>query len=216
MVLRLADALDLPLRERNRLLSLAGFAPAYPVGDLHTDDLAPFRQAVDRLLATHEPYPAYVFDRQWTIVGNNDAGRRFLPALDSPVAERLAAWAELIVNLEDVLPAFMDRLSADLARYPDDPVLRDVHDMAIEMFATARRPHRDPSARVLCPQFRIDGQVVRTLSVIASFDAVMDVTLDELRVELIYPEDQAAERFFRERAGSSWHELGDAGQHPRD
>lgn len=73
MVVRLAESLDLPLRERNALLLSAGFAPAYPESPLDGPDLAPVRAAIDHILTGHLPYPAVVVDRQGTVVAANRA-----------------------------------------------------------------------------------------------------------------------------------------------
>lgn len=73
MVLRVSEALDLPLRERNRLLAAAGWGAAYREADLDAAELAPFRAAIDRMLGAHEPYPAMVVDGHWTVVAANSA-----------------------------------------------------------------------------------------------------------------------------------------------
>jgi transcriptional regulator with XRE-family HTH domain len=76
MVLRLGDALDVPLRERNQLLHAADLAAAYPQADLSGPDLAPHRGALAALLHAHQPYPALVVDRHWTVVLANPATHR--------------------------------------------------------------------------------------------------------------------------------------------
>jgi hypothetical protein len=78
MVVRLCDALDVPLRERNRLLAAAGLAPAYSERPLAADDMTPCREALDRMLAQHDPYPGYVLDRHWNVVRANRAGQAFV------------------------------------------------------------------------------------------------------------------------------------------
>ena len=201
MVDRLGDALEVPLRERNRMLELAGLAGVYPEGDLAADDLIPFRRVVDRLLRTHEPYPAFVVDRHWNVVDANRAAQRFLPDATGPNTARLLldAWRPLIENWDEVAVAVVDRIAADLARYPDDETLLELHrSVAAAAGETHITPGRAP-ARV-CPRFRIDGQLVRTLTVVARFESAVDVTLDELRVELVYPEDDASDRFFQQVA----------------
>lgn len=198
MVDRLGEALGVSLRDRNQLFRLAGLAAAYPEGDLQADDMAPFRHAIDRMLATHEPYPAYVLDRGWGVVACNPAAATFLPGLDASVSERLALWSTLVDNLDEVAPAFLERVRQDLLRHPDDAGLRDLHEMMAEL-AGSRPPPGPSSARVLCPTFRLDGQLVRTITVVAQFEAAADITLDELRVELIYPRDEDAEQFFHAR-----------------
>src|SRR5437763_4931691 len=77
MVLRLAERLDVPLRERNALLVAAGYAPMYRERSLDDPALAPARTAVALILKSHEPYPALAVDRRWNLV----AGNRMLPHL---------------------------------------------------------------------------------------------------------------------------------------
>lgn len=79
MVTRLAEALGLSLRDRNTLLAAAGFGPDYSELPLDAAELGPFRDVVTKMLATHEPYPAYVIDRHWNIVDTNAAAGMFLP-----------------------------------------------------------------------------------------------------------------------------------------
>ena len=85
MVLHLAKTLDVPLRERNRLLLAAGYAPVYSQHSLHEPELAPIRSALDQLLKAHEPFPAVVVDRQWNLVAGNSA----VALLTAGVAEHL-------------------------------------------------------------------------------------------------------------------------------
>src|SRR3954467_12627538 len=71
MLLAVAERLHIPFRERNQLLLAAGHAPEFPERPLADPDLAPVREALDRILAAHEPYPAVAFDRAWDIVATN-------------------------------------------------------------------------------------------------------------------------------------------------
>src|SRR5918997_2281990 len=68
MVLRLAEHLDVPLRDRNQLLLAAGYAPIYSEASLHSPAMLAIRAALRRLLKAHDPYPALVVDRWWNIV----------------------------------------------------------------------------------------------------------------------------------------------------
>jgi len=194
MVERLGDALGVPLREHNRLLELAGLPAAYPEGDLAADDLAPFRRVVDQLLASHDPWPAFVLDRHWDVVRANAGARRFLG--DEPVPNlvdlALGEWRALVENWAAVMVALRDRIAADLLRFPDDERLRGLHDRVRD--ALGPRPGAAPAAsgRVICPVFRIGDELVRTVTVAARFESAADVTLDEVRVELVYPEDDAS------------------------
>src|SRR5215510_15697834 len=67
MVLHLAQRLEVPLRERNRLLLAAGYAPGFGERSLDEQDMTPVREAIERLLQAQEPYPALVVDRHWNI-----------------------------------------------------------------------------------------------------------------------------------------------------
>jgi len=194
MVARLGDALQPPLRERTRLLELAGLAATYPHTELADPDLVPFRRAIDRLLAAHEPYPGFVVDRHWNMVAANAGTTRFLGDLQERNTVRLVLGPlrPLIENHGEVTRALLDRVGADLLRYPGDELLEDLHEQVRAVVDERRRPATSPPSRVICPRFRLDGSVVRTITVAARFESVADVTLDEVRVELLYPEDEAS------------------------
>ncbi|MEX2653711.1 MAG: helix-turn-helix transcriptional regulator [Acidimicrobiia bacterium] len=198
MVERLGDALAIPLRERNRLLRMAGLAHVYPEGDLSSGDLEPFRRVIDRLLSSHEPFPALVLDRHWNAIQTNTPAERLLAWSDERNLIRLTlgAWRPLTENWDEIISALEDRLVADLLRFPDDPTLIELHD-AVRAEVGGRRSPTLPDSRVICPRFRFGEHVVRTVTVAAHFESTADVTLDETRVELIYAEDAEAERFFR-------------------
>ena len=201
MVERLAAALELPLRERNRLLHVAGLAAVYPHGDLDDDDLAPFKRVIDRMLAAHEPFPALVLDRHWNVLRTNVAATFLVPAGTERNAVRLAVetWRPQVENWDDVAPSLLERLDRDLRRAPGDGLLAELHALVESSTSARTAPVR---GRVLCPRFRFGDQVVRTVTVVAAFEHAVDVTLDEVRVELVYPEDAEAEAFFRAAAAA--------------
>src|SRR3954471_2735606 len=122
MLLRILEQLDVPFREQNRLLLASGHAPAFPERSLQDADLLPVREALDQILAGHEPYPAVVVDRAWNLVGANSAMRGLTedvvidPALLEPPVNimRLGfhprGLAPLIVNLGQWRAHFCQRL----------------------------------------------------------------------------------------------------------
>lgn len=202
MVLRLAEALSASLREANELLRAAGLPAAYPQADLASPDLAPYRAAVERLLAAHQPYPAMALDARYTVVaanracaallGPNVVGINFVrDALASP------AMAEAIVNWPEVAWAGLDRLRQDARRSPFDPELHALLTLAETVLGGVSRPSPAEAGLMVCPWFRTGNTVVRTIAITARFDHIAEVTLDELRIELMYPLDDEAERFFR-------------------
>jgi transcription regulator MmyB-like protein len=202
MVLRLAEALGASLREANDLLHAAGLPAAYQQAELTGQDLAPYLAAIERLLAAHEPYPAMALDARYTVVAANQAcaalfgpqlaGRNFVrDALADP------AIAEAVVNWPEVAWAGLDRLRQDARRSPSDPELRSLIALAEAALEGISRPSQPDGGFMVCPWFRIGETVVRTIVMTARFDHPAELTLDELRVELMYPLDDAAERFFR-------------------
>jgi transcriptional regulator with XRE-family HTH domain len=202
MVLRLAEALGASLREANELLHAAGLPAAYQQAELASQDLAPYRAAIERLLAAHEPYPAMVLDARYTVVAANRAcAALFGPQVagSSFVRDALAdpATAQTIVNWPEVAWAGLDRLRQDARRSPFDTELRSLISLAEAALEGVRRPPPAEGGFMVCPWFRIGGTVVRTIAMTARFDHIAEVTLDELRVELMYPLDDDAEHFFR-------------------
>ncbi len=108
-------------------------------------------------------------------------------------ADQQRVWRAYIVGTTLLL----ERLDRDLHRAPDDPLLAELHDLVTGSTTRAPGP---PAGRVVCPRFRFGDTVVRTVTVVATFQHAVDVTLDEVRVELVYPEDTEAEAFFRAAA----------------
>lgn len=205
MVERISEALRLPLRERNTLHIAAGLAPAYPHDVLDSAELAVFRAVIDRMLTSHAPYPAYVVDGHWNIVQANAAATALLP----PDGERnlvkltyAGAWRELITNWNDLAWPGVSRLQADAARFPSDEVLSSLVELAVAQAKSVRKTTAESSDRVLCPIFRLGDEIVRTVSVVAQFGSPRDVTLDELRIELFYPADAAADAYFQGAASA--------------
>ncbi|MGW5237886.1 MmyB family transcriptional regulator [Monashia sp. NPDC004114] len=204
MVVRLTDVLDLTPRERNLLLQAAGFAPAYRQGSVGDPELEPYAAPIDRLLAAHEPFPALVLDAYSVVVAANRAcsplfGDGLVSAdmvefyLDNPASR------DAIVNWPEVAYAALARLRRQRDRAPLDERLQDQVDLAESAVAGLPKPlDTGPDSLVVCPWFRVGDRIVRTIVLTARFDAAVDVTLDELRIELIYPLDAATERFFRQ------------------
>jgi transcriptional regulator with XRE-family HTH domain len=211
MVLRLGDALEVPLRERNHLLHAAGLPAAYPQADIRSPDLAPHRAALDNLLRAHLPYPGMVLDGHWSVVlanaacgqlyGGDVVGANIIWRFLSDPAARQA-----VVNWTEVAWAGLDRLRHQLDRAPFDEQLADLVRLADTALHGVARPSQPTPEPVLCPWFRIDGQVIKTIGIAARFDPTTEITLDELRIELTYPLDATAEAFFRHAADT-------AGQH---
>jgi len=204
MVLTLADGLDIPLRERNTLLLAAGFAPRYQSRPFEDAALSPARDAVQRLLDAHHPYPGIVIDRCWNIVGTNAAASALTAGLPEellgPPANvyRLClhpdGLAARTLNFPDWAGYLLHQLRRTIALTGDpglaalDEEVRDYPGVAAA--AEARRALPD-SESLLIP-FVLDAGGGRRLSMfttLTTFGTPLDVTLAELAVELFYPAD---------------------------
>jgi hypothetical protein len=210
MLLRLADRLDVPLRERNRLLNAAGFAPMYPERPLADPALVAARRAVERVLAAHEPYPALAVDRRWTLVTANRAVAPLLagasPALLEPPVNVLRlslhpdGLAPAIVNLAQWRTYLLQRLTRECELSGDAAL----HDLLAELTGypvPSRPPSRHAAiahadARVFVPlELETPAGVLSFISTTTVFGTPVDVTVAELALESFFPADAAtAER----------------------
>jgi transcriptional regulator with XRE-family HTH domain len=199
MVLHLAEHLDVPLRDRNALLLAAGYAPVYAERSLQTAEMAPARQALDRFLRAHEPYPAVVVDRHYNLVAANDAIAVITDGvapelLDAPAnALRLSLHpqgiAPRILNLAQWSGHLLERLRRQ-ASTTGDPALESLHDELAGYPGVALEPPHEPGvAEDIALPLRLaqgDGELA-FFSTISTFGTAVDVTLAELSIEAFYP-----------------------------
>lgn len=204
MVLRLAERLEVPLRERNALLVAAGFAPMYRQRSLDDPAMAAARRAVDLVLKGHEPFPALAVDRHWNLVAHNALVPLLMegasPELLKPpinvlrlslhpegVAPRIANLAQWRVHL-------LERLQQQIAA-TGDAVLQSLHD-ELEAYPAPAVSHDAPvidtalSAVAVPFQVVMPSGVLSFLSTITIFGTPVDVTLQELAVESFFPADE--------------------------
>lgn len=202
MLLHVAEHLDIPLRERNVLLTAAGFAPVYSETDLSAPEMSAVNTAIQRLLASHEPYPAAVVDRWWNLVAANAS----IAVLTEGVAETLLqppvnvlraslhpeGLAPRIRNLGEWRAHLLTRLRGQVDK-SGDPQLAALLD---ELTGYGG------SAPALAATYRYDGVVVplrlrssrgdlNLLSTVATFGTPNDVTVADLSIEAFFPADEA-------------------------
>jgi transcriptional regulator with XRE-family HTH domain len=213
MVLHLGELLDLPLRERNRLLHAAGFAAVYRESRLDEPRLAEARRALDLLLRQHEPFPAVVVDSTWTMQLANQAAQRMVAFLLGPHEDvsqpvnliklplhpqgarpYIANWPEIAgamlhqLQREALGNAAAASLLAEVRTYPDVDALWRGLDWESEP-----RP-------VIGFRIEKDGLTLHLITMIATFGTPQDVTLQDLRIESFLPADEATERTLRHLA----------------
>ena len=203
IVIRISEALDVPLRDRNALLLAAGYAPIYRQTSLDEPAMADVRQAVQLILEQQEPYPAVVYDRHWNIVSANAATGRFLGLFPGCTAAAQCNGLRLLFHPQGLRPfvenwegvawrliqqvhreavghrpdAETKKLLEDLLNYPGVPERWRVPEL-----------ERSPAPTVTLA-FRQQGRSLRFFSTITTFGTPQDITLQELRIESFFPCD---------------------------
>jgi transcriptional regulator with XRE-family HTH domain len=198
MILRLTEHLDVPLRERNGLLLAGGFAPKYPSNDLHGPQLAAVLAAIRQVLTGHEPFPALVVDRTWTLIEANSAVARLTAGADPALLEppvnvlRLSlhpdGMAPRISNLAEWRGHLLARLHRE-ATVIGDAMLFELHE---ELLGYPGGESEVPpgAVDVVVPlRYRQGDQELSLISITAVFGTPLDVTVSELAIESFYPAD---------------------------
>jgi len=206
MVLLLASALEVPLRERNILLGAAGYAAVYSETRLEAPELEPARLALELILAHQEPYPAVVMNRHWDLVSSNVAARIFFSFLLGELGEAAPApnvvrlmfhpdgLRPYVTNWEVVASSLIQRVHREAVGGLADEATRRLLDEVLG-YPGVPKPWRlhDPTAPVapFVPiAFRKDDVSMRWFSAVTTLGTPQDVTLQELRVECFFPADR--------------------------
>ena len=208
MVMQLAEHLEVPLRDRNALLLAAGYAPAFAQHDLDDPEMGPVRDALERLLRSHEPYPAVVVDRHWGLVAANRPVAKLTagvaPHLMEPPVNVLRlslhpdGLAPRILNLGEWRAHLLDRLARQ-AVVSGDPALFALHE------ELAALPGAEPghgvdleTSEIAVPlRLGVEGEELAFISTATSFGTAVEVTVSELAIESLFPADEATARFLR-------------------
>jgi transcriptional regulator with XRE-family HTH domain len=213
MVLRLAEGLNVPLRERNMLLVAAGFAPVFPQRAFDDPALAAARHAVDLVLAGHEPFPALAVDRHWTMVTANKAVTPFLIGVDPSLLKppvnvlRLSLHPKglgpRIANLPEWRDHLLTRLRAQVSVSADETLAALLEELRLYPAhgASSSRPpsQRDYAGIVVPLELVTSGGTLAFFSTTTVFGTPIDVTLSELAIEAFFPADEATARALRSR-----------------
>ena len=201
MVLQLAEVLEVPLRDRNRLLLAAGYAPVYEERALDDPDMQHVQEAVQLVLDGHEPYPALAVDHGWALVAHNRAAGLLLdglpPELLAPPLNVLRTalhpdgLAPRIANLAQWKAHLTARLARQIA-LTGDPALRTLRDELEGYPAPALLREADEVSDVAVPlRLRTDDGELRLISTVTTFGTPVDITVEELSIESFFPADAA-------------------------
>jgi transcriptional regulator with XRE-family HTH domain len=214
MVLQLAAFLEIPLRQQNLMLTAAGFAPIYAETDLSAPEIASVRKAIDFMLRKQEPYPAFVIDRYWNLLLTNGAADRLLAAFIEPDKLQTLFYVDgkinlmrvifhpqglrpFIVNWEDFANHLLQRvhrsaaaenegdrstvLLKELMNYPGVANIWQISNLAA------------PNTLLLAIHLKRNALELQFFSTIATLGTSYDITLQELRIECLFPADEATE-----------------------
>jgi transcriptional regulator with XRE-family HTH domain len=204
MIQRLSEELQIPLREQNALLVAAGFAPVHPQRDLDGGDLEPVREAVELVLAGHEPYPALAVDRYWNLVAANEALEPFFggvsPDLLAPPINVLRATfhpqglAPRIANMEQWRPHMLARVRRQVEVTGDSALTeleRELQEYPLVGADGGSEVVDEFPGMVVPLRLRTDEGLLSFLYTTTLFGSPLDVTISELAIESFFPADRA-------------------------
>ncbi|WP_327364487.1 helix-turn-helix domain-containing protein [Streptomyces sp. NBC_01296] len=210
MLLRLADRLDVPVRERNALLLAAGYAPRYAQTPLDDPSMEALREGLERLLTGYEPYPALVVDATYQVVAANRGIAMLLDGLPEHLLVPPLNTMRITLHPEGLAPrirnfaewrghllAQMERQIALARSAPLNALYEEV-----SAYPVADRP-QDAAPEEAVPQIALplvieyDGHLLSFVSSIATFNTPMDVTVAELAIETLLPADAATAKYLR-------------------
>ncbi len=199
MIMKLGDALQLPLAARNQMLTHAGFAARYPGRKWNAEEMAPIRSAIEYTLRAHAPYPAIALDRLWNILEMNKSAEALFGALqitkggsilDLIVSEQVQA---VIENWPEVAHHAVQRLRTESAAQGGVDEL----DRVANLLAKTPMPEKKKTGPVVPTIFRLGDLRLSLFGTIAQLGTPEDLTLDDLKIELFFPADKATEQVLR-------------------
>ena len=165
------------------------------------------QKAIGYMLDNHEPFPAFVIDRLWNVVLANRAASAMFPGVGQPGttvnAMRMlfepGPLRDMVENWEELARATLLRLRREAARAGADPELNELIEEAASHVEGASRLEESEftPGPMMATRIRMGERVLSTISTVASFGTALDVTVNELRIELVFPADEATEEFFR-------------------
>ncbi|TDF35869.1 XRE family transcriptional regulator [Alteromonadaceae bacterium M269] len=218
MVVQLADALDVPLRERNVMLQAAGFSALYNESQMDDPVMAPIMKAVKRVLEHHNPLPAIVVDRFWDVQMMNASAERLFGLImsSSDFASKNGEQAKLnvaeltlhpkglrqfITNWEQAAPSFVSRLKSEMLSSANVEVRQRLGGYLALASSVGEFDSFQPGLLPVMPlNISVSGVELSFFSMISTIGTPQDITTDELRIESFYPNDEATEVFFRSPA----------------
>ncbi|NJO79476.1 MAG: helix-turn-helix transcriptional regulator [Cyanobacteria bacterium RM1_2_2] len=224
MVLHLATVLEIPLRQQNLMLSAAGFAPIHAETDLSAPEMTSVRKALDFMLRQQEPYPAVVIDRYWNLLLSNNAATRLLTTFIDPtelqnqfcqdgkinlmrVVFHPQGLRPFMVNWEKMAVFLLQRVHREAMAEGENEQSNQLLNELINYPGVAelwQTSDRSPlNALLLTTHFKRDHLEWRFFSTIATLGTPYDITLQELRIESLFPADETTEQTWKLVSGDA-------------
>ncbi|KAF3885433.1 MULTISPECIES: helix-turn-helix domain-containing protein [Nostocales] len=226
MVIQLATVLEIPMRQQNLMLTAAGFAPIYAETDLSAPEMTSIRQALDFMLQQQEPYPALVVDRYWNLLLPNNGATRLINSFIDPHKLQTLFYRDgkinlmrvvfhsqgvrpFIVNWEDFANQALQRLHREVNAYsgslpnlegesePSSLLLNELmsYPGVSEIWQTSHKTAQN--ALLLTLHLKREDMELQFFSTIATLGTPYDITLQELRIECLFPADETTERIWK-------------------
>ena len=203
MVLQLSEALMIPPAERNALLNAAGFTAAYRRRNLTDPDIKHVYEAVTWTLERHDPFPGLAIDRHWTIVMANKSATMLMAGAGLSVGDSFLqaavqspALRAAIVNWPEVARYMATRLRTESVHLGGDPVLDEAAAKLADEVRDADLSVDTTTAAVVTTRYRAGDETLSLFSTIAQFGSAADIALADLKIELMFPADEATRNLF--------------------
>lgn len=202
VVLRLSESLNLTPRESNELLIAAGLPILFADTSLTDDEMEPVRKVIERVLHKHDPFPAWAIGPGLRFLDSNEAAEKVFPGMVGMEPSQLIdLWCSPSEAMPEAQRAYIVQQTLQGLKHeafyhphPEIPALvKQIETYAAEF---NELPLIADSA-VMCPSIMVEGQEIRTLSTVMRFDKVVNVTMSEIRVELVFPADEESEAILR-------------------
>ncbi|RZS74126.1 transcriptional regulator with XRE-family HTH domain [Phyllobacterium myrsinacearum] len=212
LLLRLAEELDIPLRERNVWLVAAGFAPVFHETPLHDASIQPLLSAIGSTIEAHKPFPAFAIDRQWNVVMSNAALQELYEGVSAELLEppvnvmrlslRPDGLAPRILNLDDWTDHLLTRLRREV-ELTADPRLCELLKEAETLHRPSKKVAHSPHTSALAIPLRIQTRLgpLSFFSTVTIFGTPVDVTISEIALEMLYPADHETDLIVRTTSG---------------
>jgi transcriptional regulator with XRE-family HTH domain len=208
----LAQALDIPLRERNRLFLAAGFAPMYVDEAWNAGEMAAVTRALARVLQQHEPFPAVVMDRYWNVLMTNEAAPRFFNAFVDLAARPTprnmlhlmfdpTGMRPHIANWSSASKGLLERVRREAVGHVLDERTRELIEELLaypDIVEGNSTPADEPALPVVPLSFIKNGQTLNYFSMVSTVGTPLTIAAQELRVECMFPMDEATETLHME------------------